>query len=67
MAKVEISKHNGGKNIHVGFLTIDTDSYDCTIEDVGNECIRDLEDMATESTIPEGYEWTGDEVFEVLE
>lgn len=66
MAKVEISKHNGGKNIHVGFLTIDTDRFDCTIEDVGNECIRDLVDMASKSTIPGDYEWTGDEVFEVL-
>jgi len=66
MAKVEISKHNSGNNVHVGFLTIDSDSYDVSIEDVGNECIRDLEDMASESTIPEDYEWTGDEVFEVV-
>lgn len=61
---VQISLHNGGNSICVGVLAIDSD-YE-TIASVGNECIRDLVQMASESTLPEGYQWTGDEVFEVI-
>lgn len=64
--RIAISRHNGGNNQFVGFITIDIDQYDdIDIDRVANEHgLSDLAEMG-ESTIPEDYDWTGDEVYEV--
>jgi len=65
LTRVQIEKDSGGSYVHVGYLDIDGETYD--IVAIGEECISDLVDIASASTMPEGYEWTGDEVFEVPE
>lgn len=67
--KVEITRHNGGRPIMVGVLDIpDIHIADIDIDAVANECggMADLCAMATESTVPDGYEWTGDECYEIM-
>jgi len=65
MTRVAIEKCSGGSYVHVGYLDIDGDTYD--IVAIGEERIRTLGYIASASTMPEDYVWTGDEVFSVLE
>ncbi|MDE2100773.1 MAG: hypothetical protein KGL39_26240 [Patescibacteria group bacterium] len=66
--QIAISKHNGGNNIAVGTLTVRDAMSDSEIAKVVDEAggWSDLCAMAETSTIPAGYEWTGDEVYEIV-
>jgi hypothetical protein len=64
---VEISLHNCGKNVHVGYVVIEELNAK-QIGDIANESggLADLVSMGVDgTTVPQAYEWTGDEVYEV--
>lgn len=67
--KIEITRHNGGNPVHVGYVVTDADIRD----DIGewiNESggMADLIGMAEQgSTVPDDYELTGDECYEVID
>ena len=65
--QIEITQHNAGQPVHVGWLTIDLDQYaGVELDAVANEDgLPSLVEMASDSTIPDDYSWTGDEVYEI--
>lgn len=66
--KIEITRHNGGNPVHVGYVVVAADIRD-DIGDWINEAggMADLLGMAEDgSTVPDDYELTGDECYEVI-
>lgn len=69
MTKIEISLHNGSDNQHIGYIVTSDTMTDDDVGEIANEAggFSDLLGMGVDgTTVPQDYEWTGDEVFKVL-
>jgi len=67
--KLEISLYNGSHNLVIGTLVIAQDLSESEVAEIANEAggLSDLCAMATECNVPVNYDWTGDEVYEIVE
>ena len=66
--RIKIEQHNAGNPVHVGIVTIDGDYSAAEIAAVANASggMSDLIAMGDWDG-PSGYEWNGDEVYEIAD
>ena len=66
--QIKIEKHNAGNPVHVGVITIEGEYTAPEIAAVANEPggMADLVAMGDWDG-PDGYEWTGDEVYGIAD
>lgn len=69
MTTIQISLHNRGNNLLIGTIVIDQDMSEREVGEIANESggMSNLVGMSSDSTVQDDYEWTGDEVYEIVQ